>query len=249
MTEDRKRFIIVLLAAIFTVGLTARLGIWQLDRAAQKRALQAAIERSATLAPLGNADLDAGAADKQLHLGVQLRGHWLADKTVFLDNRPMNEHVGFYVVTPLQLDGRRDAILVQRGWVPRNAQDRSQLPTVPTANGEIELTGRLEIAPTRLFEFSPSNGGLIRQNLGSAAYAQETGLALLPLTVFQTQPLDAEDSLPRDWPAPDLGLQKHYGYAFQWFALSALFLGLYVWFQLIQPRRRRRRPGQQQDVG
>ena len=238
MTETRKRFFAVLLAALLAVGLTARLGIWQLDRAAQKRALQAAIERSATLAPLGNGDLDAAGPDRQLHLGVKLRGHWLADKTVFLDNRPMNEHVGFYVVTPLQLQGRPEAILVQRGWVPRNMQDRTQLPAVPTANGEIELTGRLEIAPTRLFEFSPSAGGLIRQNLASAAYAKETGLKFLPLTVFQTQPVDADDTLPREWPAPDLGLQKHYGYAFQWFALSALFLGLYVWFQIVQPRRK-----------
>ena len=238
MTESRRRFWVVLLAAIVAVGLTFRLGIWQLDRAAQKRAMQAAIESSARLSPLRNADLDAGAPEAQLHRGVKLRGHWLADRTVFLDNRPMHERVGFYVVTPLQLDGRREAILVQRGWVPRNPQDRAQLPAVPSANGEIELTGRLEIAPTRLFEFSPSVGGLIRQNLASAAFAKETGLALLPLTVFQTAPVDADDALPRDWPAPDLGLQTHYGYAFQWFALSALFLGLYVWFQIIQPRKR-----------
>jgi surfeit locus 1 family protein len=45
------------------------------------------------------------------------------------------------------------------------------------------------------------------------------------------------DGLLRDWPAADLGLQKHYGYAFQWFALCALILGLYVWFQLVKPRR------------
>jgi len=238
VTESRRRFLVVLLAAIVAVGLTFRLGIWQLDRAAQKRAMQAAIDLSARLSPLRNADLDAGSAEAQLHRGVKLRGHWLADRTVFLDNRPMHERVGFYVVTPLQLDGRREAILVQRGWVPRNPQDRAELPAVPSANGEIELTGRLEIAPTRLFEFSPSVGGLIRQNLASAAFAKETGLALLPLTVFQTAPVDADDALPRDWPAPDLGLQTHYGYAFQWFALSALFLGLYVWFQIIQPRKR-----------
>jgi len=237
----RRHALVVLLAAVCAVGLTARLGVWQLDRAAQKLALQDAIETSAKLAPLGNAELDTADPQRQLHRGVRLRGHWLPDRTVFLDNRPMHERVGFYVVTPLQLDGRREAILVQRGWVPRDMRERTKLPAVPTANGEIELTGRLELAPTRLFEFAPSGSGPIRQNLASAAFAQETGLALLPLAVFQTQPLDAEDAaaLPRDWPAPDLGLQKHYGYAFQWFALSALFLGLYVWFQLIQPRRRR----------
>ena len=46
------------------------------------------------------------------------------------------------------------------------------------------------------------------------------------------------DGLRRDWPAPAADLGKHHGYAFQWFALSTLIMGLYVWFQLIQPRRR-----------
>jgi surfeit locus 1 family protein len=45
------------------------------------------------------------------------------------------------------------------------------------------------------------------------------------------------DGLRRDWPVVDAGLGKHYGYAFQWFGLSALFAGLYVWFQLLRPRR------------
>jgi surfeit locus 1 family protein len=36
-------------------------------------------------------------------------------------------------------------------------------------------------------------------------------------------------------------VHKHYGYAFQWFALSALTCGLYAWFQLIRPRRRQPR--------
>lgn len=44
------------------------------------------------------------------------------------------------------------------------------------------------------------------------------------------------DGLQRDWPQPAADVHKHYGYAFQWFALSALTLILYVWFQIIRPR-------------
>jgi surfeit locus 1 family protein len=57
----------------------------------------------------------------------------------------------------------------------------------------------------------------------------------------QTSPGNS-DGLLRHWPAPDLGLHKHYGYAFQWFALCALILILYVWFQLVRPRLRRQQP-------
>jgi len=48
------------------------------------------------------------------------------------------------------------------------------------------------------------------------------------------------DGLLRHWPAPAFDVHKHYGYAFQWFALAALITGLYVWFQLVRPRLRRR---------
>jgi len=240
MKQTRKQFIIVLLVALLGVVLTARLGWWQLDRAAQKRELQAAIDTRAALPALQGAELNAD----QLHRRVSLRGRWLADKTVFLENRPMQGKVGFFVVTPLQLSDRPEALLVQRGWLPRNNQERAQLPSLDTPTGEVLVEGRLSASPSRLYEFAPSAGGVIRQNLDAAAYAKETGLVLLPLTVLQSGPAEeaAEGlakGLLREWAAPELGLQKHYGYAFQWFALSALLLGLYVWFQLIRPRRLR----------
>eukprot|EP01137_Pigoraptor_chileana_P015814 Opistho-2@5394 len=103
--KARGRFLVVLLAAVLGVALTARLGFWQLDRAAQKRDWQAAVDARGQLPALGNAELatEPAAAEAQLHRRVRLRGEWLADKTVFLDNRPMGSRVGFYVVTPLRL--------------------------------------------------------------------------------------------------------------------------------------------------
>ena len=226
---------LVLLAALAGAVLTARLGVWQLDRAQQKLQLQAAIDAEAARAPLDNAAL-GGAT---VHRRVVLRGNWVAERTVWLDNRPMDGRAGFYVVTPLRLAGRADAILVQRGWAPRSQADLRQLPPLATPAGEVEVTGRLAASPSRLYELGEGAGGAIRQNLDPAAFAVESGLALLPLTVVQAAPAGADDGLLRHWPAPDLGLHKHYGYAFQWFALCALIVGLYVWFQLLRPRLRR----------
>jgi surfeit locus 1 family protein len=226
---------LVLIAAVIAAALTARLGVWQLDRAAQKLALQAALDAEAARPPLRNTELGGAAA----HRRVVLRGAWVAERTVWLDNRPMDGRAGFYIVTPLRLAGRDDAILVQRGWAPRSQADLRQLPPLATPAGEVEVTGRLAASPSRLYELGEGAGGAIRQNLDVAAFAVESGLALLPLTVVQTAPDGADDGLLRHWPAPDLGLHKHYGYAFQWFALCALIVGLYVWFQLLRPRLRR----------
>jgi cytochrome oxidase assembly protein ShyY1 len=43
------------------------------------------------------------------------------------------------------------------------------------------------------------------------------------------------DGLLRDWPAVAVDVGKHHGYAFQWFSLSALLVGLTLWFQFLRP--------------
>jgi surfeit locus 1 family protein len=152
----------------------------------------------------------------------------------------MQGRVGFYVVTPLQLDGSSEAVLIQRGWVPRDQRDRTLLPEVPTPLGMVDVAGRIAPPPARLYEFSAASVGLIRQNLDLASFAAETGLRLAPLSVQQD---DSEstvgDGLMRQWPRPAVDIQMHYGYAFQWFALCVLIAGLYVWFQLVRPRIKR----------
>lgn len=232
--SDKRRWV-VLAATVLGVTLTGRLGWWQLDRAAEKRALQASLEAGEKSAPLpASALLEP---PPPLQRRVQLRGHWLADRTVLLDNRPMQGRSGFYVVTPLQLEGRKQVVLVQRGWLAFDAQQRNRVPEVATPASIVEIEGRVAVAPARLYQLGEAASGAIRQNLDPASYARETGLPILPLAVWQTVASDAGDTLPRDWAPPDLGLSKHYGYAFQWFALAALILCLYVWFQLLRPRR------------
>jgi surfeit locus 1 family protein len=114
---------------------------------------------------------------------------------------------------------------------------RSRLPAVPTAEGELRVGGRIAPWPGRLFEFASADGGVIRQNLDFDAFKRETGLRLLALSLVQTEPDAGPDGLLRDWPPATRGVDKHHGYAFQWFSLSVLVVILYVWFQFIQPRR------------
>lgn len=232
----------MLLATVLGVALTASLGTWQLSRAAQKMAIQSALESRALLPALSAADLarDADAAALQHYRPARLRGQWVAQRTVFLENRQMKARVGFYVVTPLQLEGRPEAVLVQRGWVVRDLNDRSLLPAIPTPAGMVDVQGLIAPPPARLYEFSAVASGAIRQNLDLAGFAAETGLRLAPLSVQQQDSAGTVgDGLLRQWPRPSADVQKHYGYAFQWFAMSALMAGLYVWFQLLRPRRKR----------
>jgi surfeit locus 1 family protein len=231
------RFWLVSLAAAVGIAGTFALGAWQVDRAQNKLALQASIDARKALPPVDNqAVLGAARLADLMHRAVVLRGTWLSQHTVYLDNRQMHGKPGFYVVTPLQLEGRGWAVPVARGWVQRNFVDREKLPPIQTPPGVIELRGRMAPPPAKLYEFAGTPSGRIRQNLDLAQWRAETGLALLDVAVQQTG--EPSDGLLRDWPEAASGAEKNYGYAFQWWALSALLAILYVWFQFIAPRRK-----------
>ena len=231
------RFWLITLAAVVAVAVTLRLGAWQLDRAGQKLALQAAIQQREAMPPVSRDDLlQSRATQELLHRPVVLHGNWLSRHTVFLDNRQMQGRPGFYVVTPFQLEGSAAVVLVERGWVPRNFEQREKLPPVPTAPGRVELRGRIAPPPAKLYEFAGVQAGAIRQNLDLAQFRAETGLSLLDFAVRQTQ--ESADGLLRDWPEPASSAATNYGYAFQWWAMSGLVAILYVWFQFIVPRRK-----------
>jgi surfeit locus 1 family protein len=229
---------IVLAAAVASVALTLRLASWQLDRAAQKIALQQAIDARAALPPLGADALARTPADAlaQQHRRAEVRGHWLAAHTVWLDNRPLDGRAGFLVVTPLAL-GDGAALLAQRGWQPRDFLDRTRVVLPPTPTEPVQLAGRLALEPSRLVSLGEEAAGPIRQNLDLDAFARETGLQLLPIVLLQEEPA-GDDALRRDGPRPAAGVHTHYGYAFQWAALAVLIAGLYVWFQIFRPLRR-----------
>jgi surfeit locus 1 family protein len=270
-SEDRRRpgrFWLITVAAVLTLAATVSLGRWQLSRAAQKEALQASIEAQKVKPPLTQAEFLALAQPSdELHRPVRLRGLWLTPQTVYLDNRQMHGVPGFYVLTPFALEGTEQTVMVQRGWVQRNFVDRTKLGAVETPAGIVEVTGLIEPPPSHLLELgtsvpapaapagapataatpeaaapAPAVEGYspIRQNLDLEAFRAETKMPLrTDVSLQQTGP--ASEGLQRDWPAPALGLERHYGYAFQWFGLSALVVILYVWFQFITPFRRARR--------
>ena len=234
--------LVVVLATLLTMALTASLGVWQLSRAAEKQGLEDLIESRAQLEPWSESNLvDARDIVEGLHRPVALAGEWVASASVYLDNRPMAGRSGFILLTPLRLDGSDRAILVQRGWVPRDFIDRTRVPTIDTPDGPVTVLGRLAPPPSQLLELGEGPPGVIRQNVEIAAMARETGLNLLDASVLQTGPTNP--ALLRDWPRFAAGVQKHHGYAFQWFAMCAAIGALYLWFQIISPRRKHRPHG------
>lgn len=251
ISAPRQRSLLVAtMATVLGVALTVRLGVWQLSRGHEKEALHAAI-----LARQAQPTLDTVAVLKdktvftQLHQGVRLEGQWLPQYTVYLENRPMQGRSGFIVLTPLQLD-KHTTVLVQRGWIPRHQQDRTLLAPIETPQSQVHVKGRIALGPSEVMDLGDKTNSTvdattaqsarqspIRQNLNLADYSHATGLSLVG-TVLQTD-ADAE-GLQRNWPEITAGVEKHWGYAFQWFALAVVQLLLYFWYQWIKPYRHAR---------
>lgn len=254
MTQVTRRLIVCVAGVLLTL-LTARLGVWQLGRGAEKAQAWAQMKAQSQLPPWRNGDWPCAAhegAALPLFRHVQLQGRWLPGKTVLLDNRPMDGRSGFVVVTPLQLDAEGSAcpgriVLVERGWLARDPHDRLHVPAIRTPAGPTAVSGRLVAGVSRTYQLGqePAPQGqaptlpLLRQNADDVFWQAWLGQSPMAgaLQEMEVAGAGSEDGLLRNWADPSSGQDRHLAYAVQWFALAALTAGLTLWFQIIRPRR------------
>ena len=171
---------------------------------------------------LNGADVQADAIE---YRNVKVRGQFVRDWPLYLDNRPYQGRAGFYLLMPMKIAGSNRAVLVGRGWFPRDIHDRAKVPDIVTPSGTIELQGSARRNIGRLFQLGsppPPSAKAIVQNAEIAEVAAASNLNLLPVFIEQTS--DTGDGLVRDWPLPSSGVAMHRGYAVQWYGLAATAL-------------------------
>ena len=147
---------VLAMTLLITVGAGCiALGLWQLDRAAERRATAAAIAqgRSANALNLNAMPVTPRALANWTPAAVQVR--WRSEYSVLLDNRNLEGRPGLWLATPLVMaDGR--AILVLRGWFARPLGDQ-KAPVVSTPQELQDIKGELAEHVPRLFELWTSN--------------------------------------------------------------------------------------------
>jgi len=216
------------IAAIVAAAIGIALGYWQTRRATEKEAIEARLQQRAEAAPLA-LDGSLHSIEEAEFRRVRVQGQFLHDWNVYLDNRPHNGAPGFYVLTPMRIAGSDQHVLVARGWVKRDIADRTKLPEIPVPPGPVVIEGMARRAPGHVLQLGkaePLRPGAIVQNADSAAVGEAAGLKMAPFVVEQVS--ETQDGLVRDWPRPSSGVDKHRGYAFQWYALAATALIFFV---------------------
>ena len=223
-------FMTVLTIVFCAVTISA--GNWQRGRAVEKASLQQKLDEWAVQPPLQVPVARVDPHEVELR-SVVATGRYVVDHAVLLDNKVHRGQVGYHVVTPLRLDDSDMHVLVVRGWIAGGAT-RDQLPTIQTPEGVQHVEGIAAIPSERVLELAEVQPGYVWQNLLLDRYAAWSKLKLQPFVIRQTN--DAADGLVRDWPRPDVGIEKHQIYAMQWYSFATLSLILYVALNLKRNR-------------
>lgn len=153
----------IALCLVMACGMFINLGLWQLDRASDKRAREQIWEQMQTAPAIEYAELadsaaGAGGLDSHERLliragqPVRLRGDFLDPRVSFLVMYQFHRgQGGFEVVTPFRPEGGDELVLVSRGWLQAPSDGgRPEVPPVRRAG---------EPAPSGGAEASKEGGG------------------------------------------------------------------------------------------
>jgi len=225
-----RRWFLTTLLAIAAVGVLIGLGIWQLNRLAQRRASNAQVLAQMKADPL---TLDSQSLEADLlsmeYRAVVVTGRYDPAQQVVLRNQVWQNQPGVDLLTPLVISGTNQAVLVDRGWIPQQdaAPDkRSQYdePGVVTVRGVLRRPQTkpdfggvpdppLAVGQTRLDAWNIVNLERISQQVSVpllTAYIQQS-----PGSTQTAPPYPSE-------PQIDLTEGPHFSYALQWFTFAAI---------------------------
>ena len=221
-------------AGVVFIGVFVSLGMWQLDRAAEKNALLELFEGGGGyVEPPNFSDLDA--FDR-----IEVPGRFRPERQVLIDNIPKEGRLGYYVVTPFEPSTNDPLLLVNRGWIPKG-RSLDDLPDLDVSADFISvrgLVGHLPRVAIRPGEAFAEHGPWPRVALYPTAdeVAAELDEPVLPVALLLAP--EAPDGFVRSWQPNVSGPMTHYSYAFQWFAMATAVAGLVGWY-LRKSRRRR----------
>lgn len=234
-------FTVTLLLVILGVTLAQ----WQTRRGNQKQEMGITLlqRQAAPIMPLGR---ELQKVDEIEYRQLSVQGEFIADWAIYLDNRPNHGIAGFYVLMPFKIVNSNVHVLVMRGWLPRDSLNRTKLQPYATPVGMLTIKGTARRDVGHVLQLGHAETlypGAIVQNANLTEFSTASKLQFQPFVIEQTSSNDnTADGLLRDWPRPSLGIEKHRGYAFQWYALATMAL---IFFIVTGCRRETKKPSKQ----
>jgi surfeit locus 1 family protein len=225
------------IAYLCLMPLLIGLGIWQLNRADEKRSLLTLQSAQQTAEPLSLSANSPDFSEAFLYKPISVVGVYDNDHQYLLDNQINKGRAGYFVLTPLLLKNQNKAVLVNRGWILLG-KDRSVLPDIKVQNDVTTVTGRINRFPGVGLKMPdaevPGKGWpSLVQVVDAKVLANKLGY---PLYGFQIE-LDqaAANGFTREWRVSQtMTPEKHVGYAVQWFLLAITLTVLFFKYGFIK---------------
>ncbi len=206
--------------ALLMLPVLLSLGFWQVERAQEKRQLKMLYQQRQAAGPVTIESLSAG--QDMSYQAVILRGRFDNDRQLFLDNRIHQGRFGYEIITPFQLQGSEQWVLVNRGWLAGDVSRRT-LPVAVAVEGVVSLFAEVYVPlgmPVTLGEPSvEKNWPRVVQNLQLATLAEEFKQPLFPYSVRLKA--GSVGGFKPNWLVVNVQPEKHQAYAFQWFSMAA----------------------------
>ncbi len=238
MKKSPLRSVLPTLVTLTLLVLFMRLGNWQLDRGNEKEQLQQKMQRYGAPAqdPLQLATVTMKEASWH-YRKVKLKGQFDVQHQYLLDNRMYGGRAGFHVLTPLRAQGK--TLLVNRGWIPVGPE-RNRFPSLEASTDLISVSGQLMPfgeQPLLLGDagFDTGSWPRIIQQLDMEKMRRQIRPNLVPAILRLDRKIS--DCYVCEWPARGGAISaiRHRAYAFQWFALTAALLCLYLILMFRKP--------------
>jgi surfeit locus 1 family protein len=218
------------LLVLVGMAVCVRLAVWQVDRLQQRVARNAETRRLLASPPIDlNAEPLPADVPALKYRHAVAHGQYDFSHQVALEPQNWGRVPGLHLLTPLVLDGGRQAVLVDRGWIPSGElapENWSQFDEP----GAVTILGSLQM-PQKL----PGGVGAGPQQrwyrVDLEAIQAQMPYELLPVYLVQSPGAAGNTSLPyRQELQVDLSNGPHLNYVMQWLSF-ALILGCgYAWF-------------------
>lgn len=216
----------VTLLVLAAMAVMIRLCIWQVDRLQQRRAANELLRQQLSAAPISLNDVDLPASDLTAmpDRKVSARGVFDYSEQILLKVQNYRGSAGAHLVAPLLLEGREDAVLVDRGWIPEVETDPASWAQFDET-GSVTVEGVIQLTETARNVAPPEQPQQEWFRIDIEAIERQVAYELLPVYVLQSPPDEGNETLPyREVPEFDLSEGPHLSYAVQW-AAFALMLG------------------------
>ena len=209
---------------IFFASVFFALGLWQIERGQAKANIILEFENNL------KKDASVFSEDSKKWDKVFINGTWDNSRQMLVDNVINRGVAGYKVLTPFKISNSDTLILVDRGWIPREAS-RQTLPNIDINDIKEKVFGTLE-NPELGFVLSdilvsgdwPKVSQTKNLNVISKEYNDPLAQFILVADPILKNSLEYLKIIPTN-----MMPSKHYGYSAQWFTMFLVLCFMYIW--------------------